>query len=150
MGRAGSKLSGAGPIADGHRGRRLYSRVPVGRDRRPKASEQASLAADPQKILIVTKMKNEGPFILEWLAHHLAIGVTDFLIYSNDCTDGTDDLLDVLQKRGLVQHRENPFRKVGKSIHNAVYSACLKEPVYRQADWLLTMDVDEFIDVHVG
>lgn len=113
-------------------------------------SRGAGVSDTQGKVLIVTKMKNEGPFILEWLAHHLAIGVTDFLIYSNDCTDGTDDLLDVLQKRGLVAHRQNPFRKVRKSIHNAVYSACLKEPVYRQADWLLTMDVDEFIDIHVG
>lgn len=103
-----------------------------------------------RKILIVTKMKNEGPFILEWLAHHRAIGITDFLIYTNDCTDGTDLLLKVLERKGLVQHRENPYRKTRKSIHNAVYSACLKEPIYQQADWLITMDVDEFIDIHVG
>ncbi|MEM7670302.1 MAG: glycosyltransferase family 2 protein [Pseudomonadota bacterium] len=101
-------------------------------------------------MLIVTKMKNEGPFILEWLAHHMAIGVTDFLVYTNDCSDGTDGMLDVLQKRGLVQHRENPFRKVKKSIHHAVYSASLKEQAYKRADWIVTMDVDEFINIHVG
>jgi hypothetical protein len=44
-------------------------------------------------------MKNEGPFILEWLAWHRAIGVQDFLIYTNDCTDGTDTFLMLLQTR---------------------------------------------------
>ena len=33
-----------------------------------------------QNPTIVTTMKNEGPFILEWLAYHRAIGVDDFLI----------------------------------------------------------------------
>ena len=46
---------------------------------------------------IITTMKNEGPFILEWLAYHRAIGVDDFLIYTNDCTDGTDTMLDLLE-----------------------------------------------------
>ena len=62
-------------------------------------------------------MKNEGPFILEWIAYHLAIGVDDFLIYTNDCTDGTDEFLDILQDRGLVQHRINPFRQMPGITH---------------------------------
>ena len=33
-------------------------------------------------------MRNEAPFILEWIAYHRAIGFDDFLIYSNDCSDG--------------------------------------------------------------
>ena len=40
--------------------------------------------------LIVTAMKNEGPFILEWAAYHLSIGFDRFLVYTNDCDDGTD------------------------------------------------------------
>ena len=63
------------------------------------------------RAAIVTCMKNEGPFILEWLAYHRAIGFDDFLVYTNDCTDGTDTMLDALQARGIVQHRDNPFKK---------------------------------------
>ena len=40
------------------------------------------------RALIVTCMRDAGPFILEWLAHHKAIGFTDFLIYSNDLNGG--------------------------------------------------------------
>ena len=56
------------------------------------------------RALIVTCMRNEAPFLLEWIAYHRAIGFTDFLIYSNDCEDGTDDLLDRLAERGVVIH----------------------------------------------
>ena len=46
------------------------------------------------RITAVTCVKNEGPFLLEWIAFNRLIGVTDFLFYSNDCSDGTDRLLD--------------------------------------------------------
>ncbi|HRK43782.1 MAG TPA: glycosyltransferase family 2 protein, partial [Gemmobacter sp.] len=29
-------------------------------------------------ITVFTCMRNEGPFLLEWLAYHRLIGVTDF------------------------------------------------------------------------
>ena len=45
------------------------------------------------RTVIVTCMKNEGPFILEWIAYHRMIGVDDFLVYTNDCDDGTDSLV---------------------------------------------------------
>ena len=103
-----------------------------------------------RRVMIVTTMKNEGPFILEWLAYHRAIGVTDFLIYTNDCTDGTDALLDLLQAHGLVEHRDNPFRSTDlKPQHAALQDAETSEMAAR-ADWIVCMDVDEFIHIHTG
>ncbi len=64
--------------------------------------------ASVMRITAVTCVKNEGPFLLEWIAFNRLIGVTDHLFYSNDCTDGTDRLLDALAARGLVQHLPNP------------------------------------------
>jgi hypothetical protein len=95
-------------------------------------------------------MKNEGPFILEWLAYHRAIGVQDFLIYTNDCTDGTDELLDLLQARGLVQHRDNPFRELNLKPQHGALQAAEAEPLMQEADWAICMDVDEFINIHTG
>lgn len=99
---------------------------------------------------IVTCMKNEGPFVLEWLAYHRAIGVEDFLIYSNDCTDGTDHMLDVLQAKGCVQHRNNPYRETGMKPQHAALHAANAEPVVKALDWVIVTDVDEFINIHVG
>ncbi|MEM7489310.1 MAG: glycosyltransferase family 2 protein, partial [Pseudomonadota bacterium] len=115
------------------------------------AATRARPAAEAGRTAIVTCMKNEGPFVLEWLAHHRAIGVDDVLIYTNDCTDGTDALLDLLQDQGVVQHRANPFREIGEPRpQHAALTACVEEPVIADADWTICMDVDEFVDIHVG
>ncbi len=36
------------------------------------------------RALAILGVKNEAAFLVEWLAHHRAVGFTDFLVYSND------------------------------------------------------------------
>jgi hypothetical protein len=117
-----------------------------------RAPEVTAKPIDPgrERRAIVTTMKNEGPFILEWIAYHRIIGFDDFLVYTNDCTDGTDDLLQLLQDKGLVQHRDNPYRQSGMKPQHAALAAALDEPVVDQAKWLVCIDVDEFINVKCG
>ncbi|MDA5093897.1 glycosyltransferase family 2 protein [Aliiroseovarius sp. KMU-50] len=95
-------------------------------------------------------VKNEGAFLLEWLAHHKGIGFTDFLILSNDCTDGTDLMLDRLDEMGEVTHIRNggPYDKGG--IQWTGYKRADKHPLVQNADWLMTLDIDEFVNIHVG
>ena len=57
--------------------------------------------------VIVACMKNEAPYIVEWIAYHRAIGINDFLIYTNGCEDGTDEILDRLAEMGVLTHRLN-------------------------------------------
>ena len=56
------------------------------------------------KITAVTTQKNEGAFLLEWIAYHKIIGFTDIVILSNDCEDGSDEMLDHLSKSGEIIH----------------------------------------------
>jgi len=116
----------------------------------PTISDQHKDSAQNDKILIVTTMKNEGPFMLEWLAYHMSIGVTDFVVYTNDCTDGTDTMFDILDRKGIVEHRENPYRETGQKPQHAAYHAAQETQKARDADWIICMDVDEYINVHVG
>lgn len=102
------------------------------------------------RVVVVTTMKNEGPFILEWIAYHRAIGVSDFLIYTNDCTDGTDDLLQLLDRKGLCQWRDNPYRDADMKPQHAALEAANAEPLVKAADWAICMDVDEYIAIHIG
>ncbi|MDN5786424.1 glycosyltransferase family 2 protein [Pseudorhodobacter sp.] len=114
-----------------------------------KAAPKAAIKAG--RTAIVTTMKNEGPFILEWLAYHRAIGVDDFLIYTNDCTDGTDTMLDMLQDKGIVQHRANPYVPGGDlKPQHAALQAAETEPVMQDCGWGICMDVDEFINIKIG
>jgi hypothetical protein len=102
------------------------------------------------KIVLITAMKNEGPFLLEWIAYHRAIGISDIIVFTNDCTDGTDTFLDLLAARGIVEHYENPFREMDLKPQHAGFRAAEQMDTVKNADWLMTSDVDEFINVHVG
>ncbi len=118
--------------------------VPMPQKSLPKVDRTAISTA------IVTTMKNEGPFILEWLAYHRVIGVDRFLVYTNDCNDGTDTLLDLLQDKGFVQHRDNPFKGTDLKPQHAALQAAEEEPTIADADWAICMDVDEYINIKVG
>lgn len=127
-----------------------FGRRPV-RPPRSRVSLQGDGAAGAGKrTAIVTTMKNEGPFILEWIAYHRAIGIGDFVVYTNDCTDGTDSLLALLDGKGIVTHRENPFRATGLKPQHAALQAAESEAVVAGADWVICMDVDEFLCIHAG
>lgn len=99
--------------------------------------------------VIVGCMKNEGPYIVEWVAYHRTIGFDDFLIYTNGCEDGTTGILDRLQALGVLQHRDND-RWSGKSPQQHALDQSLTEPVIRDADWIAHIDVDEFINIRCG
>lgn len=106
-------------------------------------------SAPALRICLITLMKNEGPFILEWIAHWRNLGVTDFIVFSNDCFDGTDLILDRLDALGIVQHLPNPAALTGSSqFHRTAlaYGAQLRR--HREADYTMICDVDEFL--HIG
>lgn len=120
-------------------------------DHIPERMPEETLDEPPsERRAIVTTMKNEGPFILEWIAYHRVIGFDDFLVYTNDCTDGTDTLLDVLQDKGIVQHRDNPYREVGMKPQHAALHAADSEPLIAEAGWAICMDVDEYVNIKTG
>ena len=93
-------------------------------------------AATPGRTAIVTTMKNEGPFILEWIAWHRAIGVDDFLDlhqrlhrrhrYAAGPVAGT---------RASCQHRDNPFRDTDLKPQHAALQAAEDEAVIRESGW---------------
>ena len=105
-------------------------------------------AERPLRITAVTCVKNEGPFLLEWIAFHRLIGVTDFLFYSNDCSDGTDTLLDALARRGVLTHLPNPAE--GRNYQMEALKAAAHETIVKQADWVWIADVDEFPNIHIA
>ncbi len=105
----------------------------------------------PERYLILTCMKNEGPFILEWVAYHLSIGFDHILAYSNDCEDGTDRILDRLAKLGHVTHRDNARLPHQRPAHQVrAYRKARREDCYINSDWVAVIDADEFINVHAG
>ena len=102
------------------------------------------------RIIAILCVRNEGAFLLDWLAHHLACGVTHVVALSNDCQDGTDAMLDRLAQVAPVTHIRNdgPYDKGGIQFTGLKHAA--RAEAVRQADWLLPLDIDEFVNIHVG
>jgi glycosyl transferase family 2 len=100
--------------------------------------------------LAILCVRNEAAFLLEWLAHHRAVGFDDFLVFSNDCDDGTDAMLDRLEDLGWLKHVRNdgPYDKGGIQFTALKKSANMGR--VKRADWILPLDVDEFVNIHTG
>lgn len=98
-------------------------------------------------VMAVSMMKDEAPYLLEWFAHHLAVGFTDILVYTNDCSDGTDDMLIRLEELGLGYHRRNDIPEGIKPQPSALNHA-QGEPLVGAADWVMVFDADEFLSIN--
>ncbi|MDZ4135822.1 MAG: glycosyltransferase family 2 protein, partial [Paracoccaceae bacterium] len=101
------------------------------------------------RFLAILTVRNEAAFLLEWLAHHRACGFTDFLVFSNDCTDGTDLMLDRLATMGWLTHIRNQGPHP-QGPQWAALKAADRHPLKAAADWILFFDIDEFVNIHAG
>lgn len=95
--------------------------------------------------LVFAAMKDEGPDVLEWVCYQHAVGFDEVLVYTNDCTDGSDDLLDALQSAGLVHHRRHSTAGQDLAPRDAAARLIIADPVFRRADWAIWVDADEFL-----
>lgn len=91
--------------------------------------------------MIITSMRNEAPHLLEWVAHHHAMGAS-LLVFSNDCEDGTDALLDALQAAGVLTHMRTP-----DGDKPPQWRALKAAEDLVDADWVLHLDCDEFVNL---
>ncbi|MGL6210413.1 MAG: glycosyltransferase family 2 protein [Paracoccaceae bacterium] len=101
------------------------------------------------QVTAVSMMKDEGPFVIEWVAHHLAVGFTDLVVYTNDCSDGTDDMLIRLEELGLAHHRRNVIPEGIRPQPSALNHA-QDEAVVQGSDWVMVFDADEFLSIRFG
>lgn len=106
-----------------------------------------SLGTGP-KITVVTTMKDEGPYILDWIAHYKTLGVTDFVVFTNDCSDSTDHILRCLNRAGVVEHRFN--RVMRRGPHKSALMWAQYEQTVLESDWIMVIDVDEYLQINSG
>jgi hypothetical protein len=106
----------------------------------------AAMASIPahKRTAIVTSVRNEGASILEWLAHHRALGITDFFVYTNDNTDGSDKLLHILAAAGLINLIDNKVSANARVQAKILEHSLALLPALRNFHWAFYIDVDEF------
>ncbi|MCF2869702.1 glycosyltransferase family 2 protein [Octadecabacter sp. G9-8] len=103
------------------------------------------------RVTSITPMKNEGPYILEWVAHNRSIGINDMLVFSNDCSDFSDLILERLDEMGILRHTTNPSVRMNNPRHHIELVRYVNELArLRRSDWVTHLDADEFIRIKVG
>ena len=92
---------------------------------------------------IAAIVKNEGPYLLEWIAHHRAIGIERFFIADNGSDDGGRELLVELGKIGIVETFD--FKTRPGVPPQLPASAEILRRYGNMVEWLAFIDADEFI-----
>jgi hypothetical protein len=94
---------------------------------------------------VVGTMRDDGIYIMEWVAHYLALGFEHLFVYTNDNTDGTIELLTALSRHGIVTLIESEVTgEVPPEAKAFGYSLHLLHEL-RHYEWALFVDSDEYL-----
>lgn len=101
------------------------------------------------RYAVVCSVKDEGPFLVEWVCWQRMLGFTDVVMVTNDCTDRSPALLDALQAAGWITHLRHDVPD-GRQITGRKLAAAKALPQVAGADWVMVADVDEYLCIHAG
>ncbi len=96
-------------------------------------------------IAAVVSAKNEGCFLLEAVAHYRAIGFEHIFLYTNDNSDGSEALLEALDRTGFVTVICNRIGRLASPQVKAYEHSIHLLPALRDFEWVSYFDVDEFL-----
>ncbi len=92
------------------------------------------------KLSVCAILKNEAPYLIEWLEFHKIVGVERFYLYDNNSTDNPFDIVKPYIESGEVIWHE--WSLIPGQLQ--AYEHCLE--TYRQAsEWIAFIDMDEFL-----
>ncbi len=94
----------------------------------------------PHELSVVAIIKDEGPYLKEWLDYHMLVGVEKFYIYDNESSDNTKQVLAPYIRRGIVEYTYLP----GERQQNIAYIDAINR-FSNDTRWLAIIDLDEFI-----
>ena len=102
-------------------------------------------------IVICAILKDETPYLIEWVEHHLSIGIEHFILYDNNSVIPAKQTLEAYVRKGVVEVIDCP---ITNSPQLKAYTHCLYN-MHGRTKWIAYIDLDEFIilkkhhDIHV-
>jgi len=91
-------------------------------------------------LAVCAIMKNEGPYLKEWVEYHKMVGVEKFYLYDNESNDDTKKILSPYIKSGLIEYIFRP----GQKQQIPAYKDCVEKHKF-EARWIAFIDLDEYI-----
>jgi hypothetical protein len=97
-----------------------------------------------KRAAVVGTMRDDGIYVLEWIAHYLVLGFNSIFIYTNDNVDGSERLLRKLADHRIITLIESETEgTVRPEVKAFEYSLHLLHDL-RDHEWVLFVDSDEF------
>ena len=91
-------------------------------------------------LAVVAILKNEGPYLKEWLDYHLLAGVDHFYLYDNESPDNQAEVVKPYVEAGLVDYIPCP----GKVMQMFAYNDAVKKFKFFNR-YIAFIDGDEFV-----
>lgn len=113
---------------------------------RENPNEQSALELLPEtsrkkcKLSVCAILKNEAPYLIEWLEFHKIVGVERFYLYDNNSTDNPLDVVRPYIRSGEVVWKEWKL----KPGQLQAYEHCIKSYT-NESEWIAFIDLDEFL-----
>jgi hypothetical protein len=98
-----------------------------------------------QPLALVGVVKNETPFILEWLSYYRIIGISNIIIYDNDTDDDTYSILQKLNEAKIISVTRWRSEE-GRSPQLSAYADALHNNK-DDFDFIAFFDADEFLEI---
>ena len=92
------------------------------------------------ELAIVAILKNEAPYIKEWIDYHLLAGVDHFYLYDSESEDNLKEILQPYLDNGIVDYEFCP----GKCAQMLVYNKAIQRYKFF-CRYIAFIDADEFI-----
>ncbi len=99
------------------------------------------------KLAIIATARDEGPYLLEWIAYHRVLGIRAFLIADNGGEDNTSELLQDLHERGIIYRFDWRGRQF---MQMPYYHQAFAAAKMAQLDGVFILDLDEFLRPEYG
>jgi glycosyltransferase involved in cell wall biosynthesis len=101
-------------------------------------------AADSRKLKVAAclMIKDDVHRVQEWIAFHRVIGFDSFIIYDNNSTDGTTELLQ--RAAHVFDVRVIPWQRTDWNRQRDAYTQTIRQ-YQNEFDWIAFIDADEFI-----
>lgn len=92
------------------------------------------------ELSIVAIIKNEAPYLKEWIEYYRALGIRKFYLYDNESTDDTRILLEPYIQKNEVVYKWFP----GKTMQTSAYNDAVKHYKH-ETRYMAFIDADEFL-----
>src|SRR5262249_6990997 len=100
----------------------------------------------PARFGVVAIVRNEAPYLLEWIAHYRGLGFREVTILDKQSNYGSPGILAPLARAGIINAKywADRDKKQIRAYGNAVRS------LRPMVEWCLFVDLDEFLVLDPG